>query len=135
MSPSSHPQELLTLAEVKDRFEDWRGSRDCKSRIPEDLQSDAASLTERYPITHILRELRLNGNQLKRFLIDRQKPITSPTPSPAPSFLEIPLPSAPVVPQSACPVELQNSKGLTLRLHNCTDQQFSNLLQTFMQSS
>ena len=132
MSPSSQPQELLTLEEVKDRFDDWRGSRNCRGKIPNDLRSDVASLAERYPITRILRELRLNGNQLKRFLIDRQQPI--PSSSSSPSFLEIPLPSVPQT-QASCPIELQNSKGLTLRLHNCTEHQFSSLLQTFMQSS
>lgn len=132
MSPSSQPQELLTLEEVKDRFDDWRGSRDHRGKIPHDLRSDAVSLAERYPITDILRELRLNGSQLKRFLLSKQKVSTPFTLSP--SFLEIPLPSTPQT-QSSCPIELQNSKGLTLRLHNCTEQQFSSLLQTFMQSS
>ena len=135
MSPSSQPQELLTLEEVKDRFEDWRGSRDRTGKIPDDLRSDAASLVGRYYNPDILRDLRLNSAQLKRFLIDKQKPITPPTASPTLSFLEIPLPSVPVVSFSPCSIELQNSKGLTLRLQNCTKEQFSTLLQTFIQSS
>jgi len=44
----SKPQELLTLEDVKERFEDWRCRRDRMGKIPDDLRSDAASLTERY---------------------------------------------------------------------------------------
>jgi hypothetical protein len=132
MSPSPKSQEFLTLAEVKDRFEDWRSSRSYISRIPDDLRSDAASLVERYSRADILRTLRLSAHQLKDFLSSEQKPRM--TTQPTPSFLEFPLPSVPV-PQSSYPVELQNAKGLTLRLQGCTDQQFSRLLQTFLQSS
>ena len=130
--PLSKHQELLTLEDVKGRFEDWRCSRDRMGKIPDDLRSDAASLTERYSKTDIIRELRLNGSQLRHFLTIRQKSVTSPTPSP--SFLEIPLPPAPVH-QPPCPVELKNAKGLTLRLQNCSEHQFSKLLQTFMSNS
>ena len=129
MSASSKPQEFLTLAEVKERFEDWRGSRSCMGRIPDDLRSDAASLVGRYFKADILRALRLNGHQLKGFLNSEQKQTIPSSP-----FLEIPLPSAPV-PQASYPIELRNSKGLTLRLQGCTDQQFSNLLRTFIQGS
>ncbi len=131
MPPSSKALEFLTLAEVKERFEDWRGSRSCMGRIPDDLRSDAASLVGRYYKADILRTLGLNGHQLKGFLNSEQKPII-PSTVPFSPFLEIPLPSAPVQQAS---IELSNSKGLTLRLQGCTDQQFSNLLRTFIQGS
>jgi len=133
MSPSSKALEFLTLAEVKERFEDWRGSRSCIGRIPDDLRSDAASLVGRYYKADILRTLGLNGHQLKGFLNSEQKPAV-PSTVPSAPFLEIPLPSGPV-PQASYPIELRNSKGLTLRLQGCTDQQFSNLLRTFIQGS
>ena len=128
------PQELLTLENVKERFEDWRGSRDCKGKIPDDLRSDAASLAGRYSKTDIIRGLRLNGRQLNHFLMTKQKSATSPMTTPSSEFLKIPLPSAPV-PQSSFPVELQNAKGVILRLQNCNEHQFSKLLQTFMSNS
>ena len=55
----------LTLEDVQSHFEQWRSTRDKRSKIPESLWQEVISIAKRYRHTKIIQSLRLNSSQLK----------------------------------------------------------------------
>jgi len=56
----------LSIKQVKAQFEAWRKRRSGREPIPDTLWSAANSLLEKYPISQICRELRVNYNQIQK---------------------------------------------------------------------
>lgn len=56
----------LTLEEVSEQFNQWRGNKKRGERIPQRLWSAAIGLLSRYPITRISRTLRLSSADLRK---------------------------------------------------------------------
>jgi hypothetical protein len=54
------------LSEARKAFDSWRTTRSGKSHIPDNLWQMAVQLLDSYPISHIVRELRLNQTQLRK---------------------------------------------------------------------
>lgn len=54
----------LTIDSVQRDFKAWRGSRTKRGRIPDDLWDKTLKLLEHYPISHVVRDLGLNGGQV-----------------------------------------------------------------------
>lgn len=54
------------LQQVKIAFENFRGGRRGKERLPENLWSQAIALLEHYPLRVVCRELRLKPNYLRQ---------------------------------------------------------------------
>ena len=54
----------LTLASVQRDFKAWRSSRTNRAKIPDDLWNKTLKLLDHYPISKVVRDLRLCGGQV-----------------------------------------------------------------------
>ncbi len=76
------------LARTRQAFDAWRANRRSRTRIPPELWDQAVSLLNRYPITHVARELRLDPTKLRKRRLAAHQSVL-PNCSPAPHFLEV----------------------------------------------
>ncbi|QEP41805.1 hypothetical protein D5085_02240 [Ectothiorhodospiraceae bacterium BW-2] len=69
-----------TLAAVSQAFKDWRENpeKSARSRIPEALQQQTVALIGHYPVSHILKALRINYRQLSSWKKSREENDTIP---------------------------------------------------------
>ena len=102
---------VLSLEEVKARFEEWRQNRTGKAAIPDELWSAAAEVARREGVSRTSTALRVEWNHLKRRVATSG--ITSRQLAP-PEFIELVAP--PAQPRRECTVELEGRKG-KLRIH------------------
>lgn len=98
------------LTELQRRFSVWRGRRSRGRRIPEDLWRDAVHAAREYGVCKTSRQLGVDYYSLKHRLT-RLAPAASIQPM---EFVEIPQKVLATGP--GCVVELQDSKGLRLRV-------------------
>jgi len=99
---------VLTIDEVRARFEEWRKNRQGKSPIPDELWSAAVQLARRDGINRTAAELHLDGGKLKRLMVEK-----TTTAKPAPAFVELLTPRAISIPEST--IELEGRHG-TVRI-------------------
>jgi anti-sigma factor RsiW len=102
---------LQTIEEVRARFEQWRQTRQRKTRIPEELWSAAAEVARREGVSRTAAALGLDGAKLKRRMLG------SAAKAPAPAFVELIASAA--APGRARPeytIELEGRNG-KLRIH------------------
>jgi hypothetical protein len=59
----------VDVAEVRARFEQWRGNREGKARIPDGLWADAIEVARREGVNRTAQELHLDGGKLKRLMV------------------------------------------------------------------
>jgi hypothetical protein len=57
---------IISLEEVKARFEEWRQTRKGKAAIPDELWAAAAEVARREGVSRTSTELRIEWNELKR---------------------------------------------------------------------
>ena len=57
---------VSTLEEIRAKFENWRTKRKRRCSIPKHLWDAAISLLPFYPVTPIVRKLRLNTEQFRK---------------------------------------------------------------------
>jgi hypothetical protein len=100
------------IDEVRARFEDWRGTRKGKARIPDELWSAAIAVARRDGINQTAAALRLDGGKLKRLML-AAKPSLGKTMPPA-TFVELMTPHIGGLPECTIELEGQNRK---LRIH------------------
>ena len=99
------------LTELQRRFRVWRGRRPKRRRIPEELWQAAVQAAREHGVCKTSRHLGVDYYSLKRRLTRTCEP---PTSTESVEFVEIPrkvLSSGP-----ACVVELQEPRGLRLRV-------------------
>jgi hypothetical protein len=102
---------MMTLGEVRARFEEWRNKRSGKSRIPAELWSAAVEVARKEGINRTARELHVAWDDLKR----RMAPMGEVPQQPgSPSFVELVAPQAESIPE--CMIELEGRRG-KLRIH------------------
>jgi len=99
---------VLTIDEVRGRFERWRQKRQGRSAIPDELWSAAAELASRDGINRTAAALHLDGGKLKRRMGAK-----AASGKPAASFVELLAPRAVSVPE--CTMELEGRRG-TIRI-------------------
>ena len=100
---------VLTIDEVRTRFEEWRKNRQGKSPIPDELWSAAVQLARKDGINRTAAELHLDGGKLKRLMGAKSAPR-----KPVPTFVELLTPRAvSVLPE--CTIELEGRHG-TVRI-------------------
>ena len=101
------------LATARRRFEQWRRTREGRSRIPDTLWASAVKLCATYGIYRTAQTLRLNPDSLKKHVAAADGNGSPHGDVPA-TFVEL-LPSAP--PGSAdCNVELEDARGVKMRI-------------------
>ena len=109
MAQSKAP--VISLEEVKGRFEEWRTIRRGKARIPAELWSAAVEVARKEGINRTARELHVAWDDLKR----RMAPMGEVPRQPgSPSFVELVAPQAESIPE--CMIELEGRRG-KLRIH------------------
>ncbi len=95
---------VLTIDEVRARFEEWRKNRQGKSAIPDELWSAAVQLARKDGVNRTAAELHLDGGKLKRLMVEK-----TTTAKPAPAFVELLTPRAISIPE--CTIELEGRHG------------------------
>ena len=103
----------LGLSEVKQQFEEWRKAKKGRERIPEKLWNAAVSLSKKYSISWISKELRLNYSALKNRIVEKDKDIIIEKVS-SPAFIELDFERPAFV--SECIVEMEDSSGAKMRM-------------------
>ena len=113
MRQKRHAVPNQSLREVKEQFKNWRKTRKSPRPIPVNLWAAAVSLTSKYSISQISRELVLDYSTLKkRAAIKKKDAAVSTNP---PDFIEVNLESAAAV--AECIVEMQDIAGAKMRMH------------------
>src|ERR1700733_9573005 len=97
---------MLTMEEVRTRFDEWRQNRRGKARIPDELWSAAMELASREGVNRTAAELHLDGGKLKRRMLATTK---VPPKSAPPSFIELIAPESSAV--AECSLELEGRHG------------------------
>jgi hypothetical protein len=128
-------ESTLTLEEVAEHFEQWRGSKRKGDRIPEQLWSEAVGLVRSYGVSRVARTLRLGGQDLnKRRGIVKTGGSKGATGGETP-FVEM----EPVVmdqavgPESAAVwMELERGDGMCLRIRTAQGVDMLGLVERFM---
>jgi hypothetical protein len=101
MAQSKAP--IISLEEVKGRFEEWRNIRKGKARIPAELWSAAVEVARKEGINRTARELHVAWDDLKRRMGE------VPQQPGSPAFVELVAPQAESVPE--CMIELEGRRG------------------------
>ena len=112
MKVSESANDKKRLEEVRERFEQWRGSRNKRGRIPDALWQAAATLYPAYSLHQISKILHLNHTKLKQ-CIHEQQAVSSLPVAPA-AFVELGLSDA--VTHCECIVEMQHQDGAQMRV-------------------
>ena len=95
MAPKNYATPLPGLSEVKEQLKIWRRTRRSPRPIPDELWEAAVSLTAKYSISQISKELVLDYSALKS-CVSTKKKNTAAKMSPA-GFIELNLESQPAV--------------------------------------
>jgi len=108
------------LARARDRFEDWRLTRDAGERIPDTLWSLAVRMADAHGFSRTATVLKLDYYSLKkRLTANNSRSANSPAASPATAFIELPPAAAGSLPSPApeCVVEFADGSGASMRVH------------------
>jgi hypothetical protein len=98
---------VISLEEVKGRFEEWRTIRRGKARIPAELWSAAVEVARKEGINRTARELHVAWDDLKRRMATTDEaPRRRPDP---PAFVELVAPQTQSVPE--CTLEVEGRRG------------------------
>jgi hypothetical protein len=111
MAVSRSKTRMISLEEVKARFEEWRQTRKGRAAIPDELWSTAAELAQKEGVSRTATELRLEWSELKRRMTATAE---VSRPQGAPAFVELVAPRAQAV--SECTIELEGRR-CKLRIH------------------
>jgi len=104
MAQSKAP--IISLEEVKGRFEEWRNIRKGKARIPAELWSAAVEVARKEGINRTARELHVAWDDLKRRVAPTDEVPRQPG---LPAFVELVAPQTQSVPE--CILELKGRHG------------------------
>jgi hypothetical protein len=109
------------LVSLRGRFEQWRGTRTVRSRIPEPLWVAAVKLADKYGLHRTAKALRVNYYALKKRVEEKATASsTNATKGDAATFLDlgaaVPTPSISTG-SCECTLELKNTDGAKMRIH------------------
>ncbi len=118
--------------EVQARFEHWRNSRAKRGKIPDELWSAAAKLTELYSVNQIAKLMRLNASDLSKKSSSVSSPIKKSNPESPLSFIEFPKISNGNF--GPCEIEVKRSDGseMQIRLSSASINDLPALIQAFV---
>ena len=104
-----------SLSRARRRFEQWRKGHRPRSRLPEELWSQAVELAREHGVHLTARTLRLAYYPLKEKL-DRAPAPGGDHKKASPDFIEL-LPTEIYPPRPECTIELEDGSGSKMRIH------------------
>jgi len=113
MKVSHSANDKRRLEEVRERFAQWRDSREKRGRIPDGLWQAALTLYPAYSVNQIAQALHLNHTKLKQH-IHEQRAVSSLPAAPA-AFIDLGVSDALLTP-CECIVEMQHQNGARMRV-------------------
>jgi hypothetical protein len=129
----------LTLEAVKQDFDSWRASRSKIGKIPDNLWAKALALLKHYPVTEIIRTLRLSGGQMKarREQFEVNVKIKKPPRKKSSSkFMEVPMPNMLAATfgtsGSESKIGLTRSDGATIIIEHIQEHTLMKILDNFI---
>ncbi len=108
------PNDREDLEQLRHRFEEFRGTRTGRTRLPETLWREAGKAAAHYGVNVVAHELHLDYSKLKREMGKQDQPKVSRKKIQAPTFVEL-IGAAPSV-MTSCLVEMESAQGGKLRL-------------------
>ena len=130
-------ESALTLEEVAEHFEQWRGSKKRGDRIPEQLWSEALGLVQTYGVSRVARTLRLGGQDLNKRRGIRKGGARKAATGVQTPFVEI----DPVVMDRAVGservavwMELERGDGMRLRIRAAQGVDMRGVVESFMET-
>jgi len=113
MKTPESPNDQRRLEEVRERFVQWRDSRDKRGRIPDALWEAATTLYPAYSVHQIAQALHLNHRKLKQRIHEQQA--VSSLPAPPAAFIDLGVSDALITPCESI-VEMQHQNGARMRV-------------------
>ena len=113
MKTPESPNDQRRLEEVRERFVQWRDSRDKRGRIPDALWEAATTLYPAYSVHQIAQALHLNHRKLKQRIHEQQA--VSSLPAAPPAFIDLGVSDALITPCESI-VEMQHQNGARMRV-------------------
>ena len=110
------PAAFSRLGEFEKRFVHWRKSKNKREPIPQELWQAAVGLSSKHSIHVISRKLHLNYNTFKQRISSiRSNSLGRVSEESGCKFVEVDIEKK-ILPDS-CVVELEDSKGMKMRMH------------------
>jgi hypothetical protein len=137
MSVELAAQAEQSLAELAERFEQWRRTRArAHESIPVPLWDQAVTLSRVLSDSQVAKRLRLSQTDLKKRRLAQASPALNKMPAPAPPFVEL-TPPAPGPAASSEPllVEFERPDGARMRLRYPQSPPLAALVQAFLERS
>ena len=129
MAQSKAP--VISLEEVKGRFEEWRTIRRGKARIPAELWSAAVEVARKEGINRTARELHVAWDDLKRRMTSTGEVRRQPD---SPAFVELVAPQTQSVPE--CILEVEGRQGkLRIQLKGASVSDLATLSRALWESA
>jgi hypothetical protein len=97
----------MSLEQVRERFEEWRATREKRGRVPEELWDAAVDLTDRHSICVVSKTLRLDFNGLKQRVHKKRHGAET-------GFIAFDL--RPVSDEAECTIEMERPDGARMRV-------------------
>ena len=125
------PESREDLEQLRLRFEEFRGTRTKRTRLPETLWQEAAKAARRFGVNTVAHELHLDWSKLKRKMLKQDQPKVSRNKTP-PTFIE--LIGATPGGLTSCLVEMESAQGgkLRLDLKAIATSELAGLIRAFM---
>jgi hypothetical protein len=125
------PENREDLEQLRLRFEEFRGTRTGRTRLPEILWQEAAKAARRFGVNTVAHELHLDWSKLKRKMLKQDQPKVSRNKTP-PTFIE--LIGATPGGLTSCLVEMESAQGgkLRLDLKAIATSELAGLIRAFM---
>ena len=110
------PNDRDDLEQLRVRFEEFRGTRTGRTRLPETLWQEAGKAALRYGVNTVAHELHLDYSKLKRNMLKQDHPKVSRKKTQPPTFIELIGAGAMPGGLTSCLVEMESAQGGKLRL-------------------
>ncbi len=105
------------LAQLVERLRRWRDGRVAGTRIPAQLWDTAVAMAKVHGVHRVSKAQGLDDKRLGRRVELAAEQVQPPRPLQQASFVEMFAAPAPAAGTRECVVELQNTRGATMRLH------------------
>lgn len=113
---SNEPRNFpLALRTARRQFDRWRRRQPKRTRLPEELWRKATALARKHGLNKTASTLGLNYYSLKKRIEAPAITVSNSQEAPC-EFLEL-LPSPMVAPSLECTIELDDGRGVTVRMH------------------
>jgi len=116
--------QALTIEQVTSHFAEWRNTRTKRTRIPEPLWTEAASLFPTYPTAIIVKALRLCRSDFEKRL-EQHKEVST-------EFVRVSVDQPTIA--SFTTIELEKGDGSRLRIQQVSDGALLSVIDHYLRS-